>query len=88
MLSDLVERQKTVTPNLKNRGLPTSFYVGNSRLGDFSVPSKMYDFKVPTPEPDLSSLREPASVNFNLARWLFVPKLNWELARKLFVGRF
>jgi len=57
------------------KGLPTSFYTGSSKLSDFSVPRETYNFKVPTPTPNLSGLRGPASVDMDAARRLFMVKL-------------
>ena len=65
-----------IYPSERQRGFPTSFYVGNRRLGDFSVPKNVYDFKVPTSTPDLSNLRKPASLDLERAKKLFIPPIS------------
>jgi hypothetical protein len=62
-----------IYPSGRQTGFPTSFYVGDRRLGDFSVPKSIYDFKVPTSTPDLSNLRKPVTVDLERARKLFIP---------------
>lgn len=57
----------------EQKGLPTSFYVGNKKLSDFSVKPEVYDFKVPSPTLNLSKLREPLNSNMELARKLLLP---------------
>jgi hypothetical protein len=64
-----------IYPPERQRGFPTSFYVGGRRLGDFSVPKNVYDFKVPTSTPDLSNLRKPASLDLERAKKLFIPPI-------------
>lgn len=54
------------------RGLPTSYYVGSKRLGDFGVDKGVYDFKVPSPKPNLSKLREPVKLDIEKASRLFM----------------
>ena len=72
-------------------GLPPKFYLGDSRLSDFSIPKEVYRFGAPTPKIDTSKLTEPLKPNMSLARELFTASLNkpinlnWDLARKLFV---
>lgn len=67
-------RSTSVTyPQGRQFSLPTKYYTGNSKLSDFSVPEEVYDFKVPSPKPDLSNLRKPISFNMDLARQLFIP---------------
>lgn len=61
-------------PAYKERGFPTSYHIGSKRLGDFSIKKEVYDFKVPTLVPDLSNLRNPVSLNMELAKRLFVPQ--------------
>lgn len=69
-------RSTSVTyPQGRQFSLPTKYYTGNSKLSDFSVPEEVYDFKVPSPKPDLSNLRKPASFNMDLAGQLFVPSV-------------
>ena len=53
------------------RGLPTSYYVGSKRLGDFSIKSDVYDFRIPSPKPNLSKLREPIKLDLEKAKKLF-----------------
>lgn len=60
-------------PAERQRGLPTRYYTGSERLSDFSVSPEVYDFKVPSPTPDLSRLRELVSLDLDKARELFVP---------------
>lgn len=60
-------------PSGRQGGLPTRYYTGDPRLGDFSIPPGVYDFKVPSPTPDLSGLRGPVKMDLNKARELFVP---------------
>jgi hypothetical protein len=57
----------------RQRVFPTNFYVGNRKLGDFKVPKNVYNFGVPTSTPNLSNLRKPLSVNWDLAGKLFIP---------------
>jgi len=64
-----------IYPSVRQRGFPTSFYVGNRRLGDFGVPKDIYDFKVPSPTPGLSNLRKPVSLDLEKARKLFMPSI-------------
>ena len=54
------------------RGLPTNYYTGSSRLGDFSIPQKVYDFKVPSPTPNLAGLRGPVKLDMEKAGQLFI----------------
>jgi len=54
-------------------GLPTKYYIGSEKLSDFSTPRGVYDFKVPTPTPDLSKLRKPLNMDLNKAKELFIP---------------
>ena len=70
-------------------GLTTSDYVGSPKLSDFSIKPEVYDFSVPSPTPDLSELRKPIEVineEFYVAKPMGI-SLNWDLARKLFIGR-
>jgi hypothetical protein len=64
-----------IYPSERQRGFPTSFYVGNRRLGDFSVPKNVYDFKVPTSTPDLLNLRKSVSLDLERAKKLFIPPI-------------
>jgi len=64
-----------IYPSQRQRGFPTSFYVGDRRMGDFSVPKDVYDFKVPTPIPNLSNLRKPVSLDLERAKKLFIPPI-------------
>jgi len=72
-------------------------------LASFSPDPKVYDFRVPSPVPDLSRLREPLRLDLELAEELHVPSLerpdeveekgsawapDWEMARRLFVSGF
>ena len=58
------------------RGLPTSFYTGSSRLGDFSIPKEVYNFRVPSPTPNLAELRKPVKLDMEKASQLFtMPKV-------------
>jgi len=71
-----------IYPPERQRGFPTSFYVGQRRLDDFSVPKNVYDFKVPTPTPDLSNLRKPVSLDLERAKTLFTSQLSSNLGRE------
>jgi len=62
-----------VYPSERQRGFPTSFYVGNRRLSDFSVPKDVYDFRVPVSTPNLSNLRKSVPLNLEKAKKLFIP---------------
>jgi len=91
-------------PGSNQRGLPTKYYTTRAELVNFNTSPKLYDFKVPSPTPDLSKLREPLKVNLQVAKGLFVanPSLDeeeevelprpigpdWEMAKKLFVPRW
>ena len=57
----------------RRKGLPTSAYTANEKLSDFSIPKEVYNFKVPTPIPDLSKLREPVSMDLN--KGLLIPSV-------------
>lgn len=57
----------------RHRGFPNSFYVGSRRLGDFGMPKEVYDFRVPSPKPDMSNLRRPLSLDLDTASNLFIP---------------
>lgn len=59
-------------PLPNQRGFTTRFYTGSSKLGDFSVPPQVYNFKVPSPTPNLSKLREPLSLNLEKAREMYL----------------
>ena len=67
-------------------------HIANPRLCDFSVPKELYNFRSRSVVPDLSNLRKPLQVDWDMARRLFVgsPQLSnvefdLEKARKLFV---
>ena len=60
-------------PNERTKGLPTRYYTGSARMGDFSIPAKVYDFKVPSPTPNLSKLKESVNLDMDKARELFLP---------------
>lgn len=59
-------------PQGVSRGFPTSFYVGDKKLGSFGVKKEVYDFRVPTPTPNLSMLREPVKLDIEKASKLFL----------------
>ena len=61
-------------PTGLSRGLPTSFYVGSKRMGDFSVPNRLYDFRTPTVEPRLDLLKGKVDLSLDKARSLFLVK--------------
>ena len=74
------------------KGFGPKLHIANPGLCDFSVPKKLYDFRTPSVVPDLSNLRKPLQVDWDMARRLFVgnPELgNVELdldkARELFL---
>lgn len=67
-----------VYPQDRQEGLSTKYYVGSSKLSDFSIPGEVYDFKVPSPEPNLSNLRRPLNLNMDLASKLFVSPVGRE----------
>lgn len=58
--------------NREPRGLPTSYYTGSSRLGDFSIPQRVYDFRVPSPTPNLAELRKSVKLDMEKAGQLFI----------------
>lgn len=71
-------------------GFSTNFYTGSRKLGDFSMKSELYNFKVPSPAPDLSFLRDATKLtgestkgvlNFDPTRTV----LDLEKARGLFI---
>ena len=81
-------------------GFPTSFYVGDSKLGSLKVDQKLYDFRTPKFTPNLDKLRNPASVDLDAARKLFLGKglvdcphelpkllLDMDKAKDLFIPR-
>jgi len=59
-------------PPLNQRGLTTKFYTGREGLSDFSVNPKVYDFKVPTPTPNLPKLREPLNLDLEKASSMYL----------------
>jgi hypothetical protein len=65
-------------PTERQRGLPTRFYTGSEKLTNFTVSPEVYDFKVPSPTPDLSRLRKPLQVDMEKAKELFVPSMGGE----------
>ncbi len=69
-----------VYPQERQNGLPTKYYVGDSKLSNFSIPDEVYDFKVPSPKPNLTNLRKPVNLNMDLAKKLFVTSVVREAA--------
>ena len=60
-------------PTSMGRGFPTSFYTADRKVGNFSVPKEVYDFKVLTSTPKLNLLRQGVNLDMEKARELFVP---------------
>lgn len=79
--------------SIGRRDFPTSFYTGSRRLSDFSINPDVYNFRTPTPTPNLEKLREPLEIDFSLAERLHLGRVgrlaNQELdldkARELFL---
>ena len=74
------------------KGFGPKLHIAISGLCDFSVSKELYDFRTPSVVPDLSNLRKPLQVDWDMARRLFVgnPKigsveLDLDKARELFV---
>lgn len=84
---------RTPQQRSKPRGYPTSFYTASRRLSDFNMNPDVYNFKTPTPAPNLNKLREPLKVDFDLAERLHLgrsrdlssPGLDLDKARELFL---
>jgi hypothetical protein len=78
----------TVLPSGSNSpargGFPTSMYTGSRKLSNFSVDKSVYDFKTPSPTPNTSSLRKPASPDMDLAKKMFLRSFNTDIAKKSF----
>lgn len=80
-------------------GWPTGMYTGNSKLSNFKVDPKVYNFGTPKITPNLEKLRNPADIDMDKARELFLggglagvqpkevrrPTLNLNKARELFL---
>lgn len=56
----------------RTAGLPTSAYTSSPKLSDFSIKPEVYDFRPPTPTPDLSPLRGPVGLDMEKARKMFL----------------
>ena len=74
------------------KGFGPKLHIANPGLCDFSVPKELYDFRTPSVAPDLSNLRNPLQVDWDMARRLFVGnpelgniQLDLDKARELFV---
>lgn len=81
------------------RGLPTRAYTADPKLGDFSVPKEVYNFRMPSPAIKTSGLTGQVKLDMDKARKLFIPPASstrqtrssdkgpdWATAQKLFVS--
>ena len=78
--------------NARKAGSGSRMHLANTKLADFSIPKEMVDFRVSQIVPDLSYLRQPLQVDWDMARRLFVGdaklgkiELDLDKARELFV---
>lgn len=78
--------------NARKAGSGSRMHLANTKLADFSVPKEMVDFRVSQIVPDLSYIRQPLQIDWDVARRLFVgdPKLgkiglDLDKAQELFV---